>query len=277
MPDSGIHKDAGQKVALRPILLKSAGTAIASAVASLVLAATIVPAIGGVVDGNAWLMCTLLPIVIAGPASAYTYWQNARLKAAHHTLAEMHAHLMEAHRSLAEKASRDHMTGMLNRESFFAELGRYRRKTDFGALLVIDADRFKAINDNFGHPVGDQALLLIASAIERGVRHGDVLGRIGGEEFATFLVGATAAEAALVAERIRHEVERIVFQPIDGRAIPLSVSIGGAIYTAGADMTELMHLADRRLYAAKRGGRNLTIMDDAVPSPQGHAESAIEA
>jgi len=251
--------------------------AIGSAVASLVLAATIVPAIGGVVDGNAWLMCTLLPIVIAGPASAYTFWQSARLEAAHRKLADMHAQLVEAHRSLAEKASRDQMTGMLNRESFFSELGRYRRKTDFGALLVIDADHFKAINDNFGHPVGDQALLLIASAIERGVRSGDVLGRIGGEEFAAFLVGATAAEAALVAERIRDEVERIAFQPIAGAAIPLSVSIGGAIYTAGADITELMHLADRRLYAAKRGGRNLTVMDDAAPPPQGLGGSEVGA
>ncbi|TIP53219.1 MAG: GGDEF domain-containing protein, partial [Mesorhizobium sp.] len=73
--------------------------------------------------------------------------------------------------------------------------------------LVIDADHFKRINDSYGHLTGDEALLLIAGAIERGVRSGDVLGRIGGEEFAAFLVGASEHEAKHVAERIRREVE----------------------------------------------------------------------
>ena len=90
-------------------------------------------------------------------------------------------------------------------------------RADRGALLIIDADHFKTINDNFGHLTGDEALLLIASAIGRGVRSGDILGRIGGEEFGAFLVGATQEEAKRVAERIRSEVELIRFQPDDER------------------------------------------------------------
>ncbi|TIT45596.1 MAG: GGDEF domain-containing protein, partial [Mesorhizobium sp.] len=175
-----------------------------------------------------------------------------------------HAQLAAAHRRLAEKASRDDMTGMLNRESFFAALDGSRRKSDRGALLIIDADHFKTINDNFGHLTGDDALLLIASAIERGVRSGDVLGRIGGEEFGAFLTGATEQEAKRVAERIRREVELIRFRPVDERTIPLTVSIGGTVCGEDVNVSELMRAADRRLYQAKHAGRNLTILDTDI-------------
>ncbi|RVB62687.1 GGDEF domain-containing protein, partial [Mesorhizobium sp. M7A.F.Ca.CA.002.03.2.1] len=154
--------------------------------------------------------------------------------------------------------------GMLNRESFFAALDGSRRKSDRGALLIIDADHFKTINDNFGHLTGDDALLLIASAIQRGVRSGDVLGRIGGEEFGAFLVGATEQEAKRVAERIRREVELIRFRPVDERTIPLTVSIGGTVCGEEASVSELMRAADRRLYQAKHQGRNLTIIDTGI-------------
>ena len=130
----------------------------------------VVPALGGSVDGNAWLMLTICPLTIAWPASAFTFWQSERLKNAHRDLARAHAQLAAAHRRLEEKASRDNMTGMLNRESFFAALDGSRRKTDRGALLIIDADHFKKINDNFGHLTGDTALLEIAAAISRAIR-----------------------------------------------------------------------------------------------------------
>ena len=193
------------------------------------LAIIVVPALGGVVDGNAWLMLTICPLTIAWPASAYTFWQGERLKSAHRDLARAHAQLAAAHRRLEEKASRDNMTGMLNRESFFAALDGSRRKADRGALLIIDADHFKKINDNFGHLTGDAALLEIAAAISRGIRGGDILGRIGGEEFGAFLVGASDQEAKRVAERIRREVELIRFQPADERTVPLTVSISGTV------------------------------------------------
>lgn len=228
---------------------------LASVVASVTAVSVIVPAIGGVVDGNAWMMCVVCPLLVAWPASAYTFWQADRLRRAHGDLARAHAQLAAAHRRLGEKASRDDMTGMLNRESFFGRLDQDRDQVGRGALLIVDADHFKMINDRYGHLCGDEALLEIAAAIERAVRKGDHLGRIGGEEFAAFLVGAHEQEAARVAERIRREVEQIRFSP-EGVPVPLTVSIGGTTCTPGASIPELMLSADKQLYEAKERGRN---------------------
>jgi len=246
------------------IFIKSAIVAFASAAASLVLASTVVPMLGGTVDGNAFLMCIVCPLMIAWPASAYTFGQSARLKAAHRDLARAHAQLAATHRRLAHKASHDDLTGMLNRESFFAVLEGSRRKADRGALLIIDADHFKRINDSYGHLTGDEALLLIAAAIKRSVRAADVLGRVGGEEFCAFLAGADENETRHIAERVRREVELIRFRPVDERTVPLTVSIGGTLCGEGASISDLMRSADRRLYEAKHGGRNLAIVE-AMP------------
>jgi diguanylate cyclase (GGDEF)-like protein len=249
---------------MKKIFVKSTFAALASVVASLVVVATIVPALGGIVDGNAWLMCVICPLVVAWPASAYTLWQAERLRAAHAGLARAHAELAAAHRRLAEKASRDHMTGMLNRETFFARLDRTRDHVSRGTLLIIDADHFKAVNDRFGHLAGDEALLRIAAAIQNAVRKGDWLGRIGGEEFGAFLVGASEQEAARVAERVRQEVEQIRFRPLNDRVVPLTVSIGGTTCTTGATVSELMRAADKQLYEAKARGRNLVRLEPHV-------------
>jgi diguanylate cyclase (GGDEF)-like protein len=243
------------------IILKSAAVAFASVAVSLLLTLIVVPAMGFPISRIVWLTSTLCPLMLAWVASAGTFWQSDRLKNAHRDLARAHAQLAAAHRRLSEKASRDDMTGMLNRETFFASLDGSRRNSDRGALLIIDADHFKTVNDNFGHLTGDDALLLIARAIERGVRGGDVLGRIGGEEFAAFLIGATEPEARRVAERIRREVELIRFRPVDERLVPLTVSIGGITCGESATVSELMRAADRRLYEAKHRGRNLSILD----------------
>ncbi|MEW9807227.1 GGDEF domain-containing protein [Mesorhizobium marinum] len=243
------------------LLSKSAAVAFASVAASILLALIVVPALGGVVDGTAWVMLVMCPLAIAWPASAYMFWQGDKLKRAHDELARAHAELAAAHSRLEEKSKRDPMTGMLNRETFFQALDRTRRRSDRGALLIIDADHFKKINDSFGHLTGDDALLEIAAAIRRAVRAGDVLGRIGGEEFGALLVGATDDEAARVAERIRHEVELIRFRPVDERTVPLTVSIGGTVCGHDTTVSDLMRAADRRLYEAKSRGRNLAIVE----------------
>jgi len=249
---------------MKRIVLKATAVALASVLTSLLLAVTIVPAMGGVVDGNAWLMCILCPLFISWPASAYTFWQGDRLKAAHRELVRTHAQLAAAHRLLAEKASRDDMTGFLNRESFFAALEAARREPFRGSLLIIDADHFKSINDRFGHLAGDEALLHIAAAIRRGVREGDILGRIGGEEFGVFLTGAAASEAAGIAERIRAEVEKIRFLPEDGQVVALGVSIGGTICSPQAPLSELIRCADGCLYRAKARGRNRVVFGETL-------------
>lgn len=246
------------------IFWKSALTALASLVASLAAAYAILPTFGGVVDGNAWLVLTICPLLIAWPASAFAFLQGENLKNAHRELARTHAQLRLAHQRLEDKASRDNMTGMLNRENFFLVVDRSRPRADRGALLIIDADHFKKINDGFGHLTGDAALVEISAAIGRSVRTGDVLGRIGGEEFGAFLVGANAQEAERVAERIRREVELIRFKPVDERTIPLTVSIGGTSCPTGATISDLMRAADRRLYEAKNSGRNLAIFKPDV-------------
>lgn len=250
---------------MKRIFLKSTAVAFSSLLASLLIAASLVPALGEV-DANAWRLLIICSLAIAWPVSAYTSWQGEKLRNAHRDLARTHAELAAAHRRLEEKASRDPMTGMLNRENFFAALDGSRRKTDRGALLIIDADHFKKINDSYGHLTGDKALLAIAAAISSGVRAGDLLGRIGGEEFAAFLVGASDEEAIGVAERVRIEVEAIRFQPVDGRDLPLTVSIGGTPCKPDANVSELMRAADKRLYEAKGRGRNRTIYADGMPA-----------
>lgn len=243
------------------IIRKSALIALLSAVASVLIVVIAIPALGGEVGGTAIFLSIFCPIVIAGPASAYSAWQNQRLREVNAALSRAHAELAAAHASLSEKASRDDMTGMLNRESFFAALDDTRGDPRRGALLIIDADHFKKINDNYGHLVGDDALLKISAAIARAVRKSDVLGRIGGEEFGAFLGGASDIEAAIVAERIRREVELVRFRPKEDRVLPLTVSIGGTSCTPEATVSELMRAADKRLYEAKQSGRNLAIFE----------------
>ena len=160
------------------IVLKSTAVAVASICTSLLLAVTIVPAMGGVVDGNAWLMCIVCPLLISWPASAFTFWQGERLKSAHRELARTHAELALAHRRLADRASRDEMTGLLNRESFFAALEKARAEPSGGSFLIIDADHFKSINDRFGHPVGDVVLQATAQRCRAELRQQDLMARM---------------------------------------------------------------------------------------------------
>lgn len=243
---------------MKRIVAKATIVTSMSVIASVVMASIIVPGANGIVDGNGLLMATFCPMVIAWPASAYTFWQKERLREALESAQLAHLQLAEAHRILGEKARRDHMTGLLNREAFLSKLDDGRVKG--GTLLIVDADNFKQINDNFGHMTGDAALLQIVAAIRRGVREGDLVGRIGGEEFGIFLHGADDGESAVIAERIRTEVAAVRFAPSPGSDhIALSVSIGGAASHAATRLADLLQAADRRLYEAKRTGRNRVV------------------
>lgn len=247
------------KSSLRKIIVKSTIAAVLSVAGSLGLAITVVPLLGGVVDGNAWLMCIVIPLTIAFPATAFQCWQQQRLEAANHEIKRLHGELSIAHAALVERARRDGMTGMLNRESFFAELKCSLAATAKGMLLVIDADHFKQINDRFGHPIGDEALRLIAQAIAGALRDGDLAGRIGGEEFAVFLSAVEGAAAEEMAEQVRRAVEQVRFETAEGDAIVLTVSIGGALHQGGLTLSELFGEADRQLYKAKHLGRNCVV------------------
>ena len=235
-----------------------------SVVVSLAICAIVFPGPVLLFDGYAWTMCVVCPLVVAWPASAYTYWQKDRLNEAIAEARRAHAELGRAHELLSEKARRDDMTGMLNRETFFAMLEQAHARSRRGVLLVIDVDNFKRINDTHGHQTGDAALLEICAAIERSTRDSDIVGRIGGEEFGVFLDGADRPEARRAAERIREEVARIEFRVGEDGTVPLSVSIGGAGHRAATSMSDMLREADRRLYEAKRNGRNRVIFDEQL-------------
>jgi diguanylate cyclase len=166
-----------------------------------------------------------------------------------------------AHKKLTVYASTDALTQVMNRAAFATLVDAYLTQVRTaeerakGALLIIDADNFKTVNDRFGHDRGDEALVTIAGSIKAMLRGHDLVGRLGGEEFGVFLPGASPDQAESVAERIRQTVNEASFQPA-GAPHHLSVSVGGAVFDSGIPYAELFRMADRQLYAAKRDGRN---------------------
>lgn len=249
---------------VRRVLLRGAGVAVLSAALSVGLAATIVPAIGGVVDGNAWLMCVICPLIIAWPASAWSFWQHERLHAARRELARVHEELLRAHETLAESARRDGLTGALNRASILAHAEDARRSARASWLLIADLDHFKAINDDHGHAIGDDALTEVAARLGSLLGDGDALGRIGGEEFAVVLTGADEARAADVAERLRAAVAGAPVLVEDHVPLDVTISVGGAPINPAAPIRETYKAADARLYDAKRAGRNRVALASAA-------------
>jgi len=153
------------------------------------------------------------------------------------------------------------MTGLLNRRAFTArmatEIARARRQGFTSALLILDIDHFKRINDRWGHPFGDLALKAFADTCRTTSRDIDSVARIGGEEFAILLPNSSLLQAQAMAERVRRQVEVAAMpQPADGGRLRMTVSIGVATTTPDATPEELVSRADEALYAAKQGGRN---------------------
>ncbi|WP_242346262.1 diguanylate cyclase [Anaeromyxobacter terrae] len=161
--------------------------------------------------------------------------------------------------ALAALGRRDPLTGLANRRAFEEALaGAVARAVRDGAALALaalDVDHFKRVNDAHGHAAGDAVLAAVAARATEALRAGDLLARIGGEEFAALLPGATLAAAAEVAERIR---ARISAAPVEAGAerVAVTVSAGVAALAPGEDGATLLARADERLYAAKRAGRD---------------------
>ena len=132
------------------------------------------------------------------------------------------------------------------------------------SLIMLDADKFKSINDTFGHEIGDRVLATLADSIKTQLREVDLPGRLGGEEFGIMLPETGLEDAVLVAERIRAYVESQEVPTPDGHA-RFTVSLGVAtLDPQDPDMTiqRLLKVADNALYAAKRGGRNRVVAHD---------------
>jgi diguanylate cyclase (GGDEF)-like protein len=165
---------------------------------------------------------------------------------------------------LEDLAARDALTGIGNRrwlEQRAEPLLRATADTSV-ALLLIDADRFKWINDTFGHRAGDDLLLAMSDVLREETRliEGACCARIGGDEFVALLPSVGAGAAKLVAERLRWRVEAIRLDDIETGSHRASVSIGGAVTSGHISLANLLELADQALYQAKRKGRNAVEM-----------------
>jgi diguanylate cyclase (GGDEF)-like protein len=167
----------------------------------------------------------------------------------------------QSHRAAEARASTDVLTGLPNRryfDEFCGLLGRRRRADDAVGVLMIDIDRFKALNDAHGHATGDEVLRAVGGAIARAVRDDDVPARYGGEEFAVLLRNPTPSDAIEVGERVRDAVKRLDLRPF---GVPSdSVSVGVAVAEAADEPIDyLLERADRALYRAKRTGRDRVV------------------
>jgi len=155
-------------------------------------------------------------------------------------------------------ASTDELTGLANRRAFMAQLDReIAGAAEFGwplAVAMFDVDHFKLVNDRYGHAVGDRVLQLIAARAASVVRGGDLVGRLGGEEFGILMPGASPTEASQVAERLREAMETVA--QADESLPGVTISVGIAARAGQKSAAELLAAADVALYTAKGEGRN---------------------
>ena len=163
----------------------------------------------------------------------------------------------------------DELSGLSNRRAFYAALARawsnWERLTQPFTVILIDIDKFKLVNDAYGHPTGDEVIRGLAKILQSECRPVDVVGRLGGEEFAILVTDTDPLNAKPIAERIRTRVERSeVFT--DGKTIRFTISLGvSQLLSQSASWQDAMSSADRALYAAKRTGRNRVIRDGDQP------------
>lgn len=173
----------------------------------------------------------------------------------------------ERDRTLAELSRlsvTDQLTGALNRRGFFdravTSIAQARRSDLAGALIMFDIDRFKAINDRYGHGAGDEVLRGVVTALMAAMRPGDLIGRMGGEEFAVFLHNTTNTAAISIADRLRGCVQSSVIDPA-GSQVTVSggvASIRNSLEPEAA-LSLALSAADEALYAAKRNGRDRVV------------------
>ena len=163
------------------------------------------------------------------------------------------------------QARTDMLTGVMNRRYFIENaekrLSEMNTQQEKAVFLMIDIDRFKDINDSFGHITGDKAIQIVARQCQKMIKHKDLFGRIGGEEFGALIFAQSQEDYHKAADAIRFSVENINLRHEGEEKIPLHISIGLTVYRPGEDTLEsLMHRSDIALYQAKNDGRNRVAM-----------------
>ncbi len=279
----GVEPDGGMPAAMTPALLPiligamlfgyTVGVGLFSLAAALLLtiSAVVADAPSAMALQTVLIVCCIATLTV-GAATSDRARLIARLDAsvAERTrqLDARNAVLSRFNAELRAVAATDHLTGLANRRAFEAALRRRlagsgprpgsKPASEPGTgLLILDIDRFKRINDGHGHAIGDQALIHVARLLQAGLRGGDLLARVGGEEFAVLCAAADTDQLSEIAERLRRMVRAAPLQPAENAPpLPISVSVGGALAGPGDDMDGLLRAADRALYAAKRAGRN---------------------
>jgi diguanylate cyclase (GGDEF)-like protein/PAS domain S-box-containing protein len=170
---------------------------------------------------------------------------------------------------LAHAATHDSLTGLPNRQVFFDRLGQALRNSARSgkpfAVAIVDVDRFKAVNDTFGHAMGDAVLCAVASRLVHRVRDADTVARLGGDEFAVLLLDTT--DATRMASVLQHIVDAFVTAiPVAGAAVPVTISVGASLFPADADRADaLMKCADEAMYRAKHAGGSACRMRGNAP------------
>ncbi|MCD2514299.1 GGDEF domain-containing protein [Comamonas endophytica] len=214
------------------------------------------------------LACVLLVVLVIGFSGRYIIKSLRLRRASDRALRAAHEQIVQKNAQLAELAERDGLTGMLNRRAFdqrFEDillLGRRHGRPV--AVLLFDVDHFKAYNDRYGHPAGDECLRRVAAALSQAIRRpGDVLARYGGEEFIAVLPDTDADGALAVGNAAREEVERLKLP--HGASVQGIVTVSCGVASAFRGLLDpttgaLIEQADKALYRAKDQGRNRVVV-----------------
>ena len=176
---------------------------------------------------------------------------------------EREQRLLSRETTLLQASITDPLTRLLNRRGFedaYAKTLTDRRIGAGSALLLLDMDHFKSLNDTHGHDFGDRVLREVADRLGTAMRRRDLIGRIGGEEMVVHMSGISRDDAAEAAARLCHEIGRHPIERVDGRSVHVSASIGVHWSAAPTDLLQALSSADRALYAAKHEGRDRYVM-----------------
>jgi diguanylate cyclase (GGDEF)-like protein len=169
---------------------------------------------------------------------------------------------LEMEGQLRRAATTDELTGLLNRRAFFAaldtEIARSARSGSPLAVALVDLDLFKSVNDRFGHAGGDEVLRKFADTAREAMRTTDVIGRLGGEEFAVLMPDTDQVQSGIAGERLREAVARRRVVLTSGALVPITISVGVAHLVKNEERDRLILRADEALYDAKDSGRNRT-------------------